>query len=107
MIAKTASEIYNDLPITADDLDRYNRRDRLGDADWLESATSRCDKLINFYRERGRIFDFEETVKMYESITVDDAVQKSRGYFDGQMSIVSQGKDFDANLGKIWHDNFK
>ena len=107
LIAKTASEIYNDLPITADDLDRYNRKDRLGDADWLESATSRCDKLINFYRERGRIFDFEETVKMYESITVDDVVQKSRGYFDGAMSIVTQGADFDADLQQIWKFNFK
>lgn len=106
LIAQTASKIYNNLSITAQDLDRYNRKDCLNDADWLESAPRRCDKLISFYRDRGRIFDFYETVKMYDNINVQDVLKNSRGYFDGPMSIVTQGADFDANLQKIWHDNF-
>ena len=107
LIAQTAYRIYTDLPITAQDLDRYNRKDRLGDADWLESATRRCDKLISFYRDYGRIYDFYDTVQMMDRISVADVLQNSRGYFDGAMSIITQGTDFDSDLQQIWQDNFK
>ena len=107
LIAQTAYKIYTDLPITAQDLDRYNRKDRLGDADWLESATRRCDKLINFYRDYGRIYDFYDTIQMMDKISVADVLQNSRGYFDGAMSIITQGTDFDSNLQQVWQDNFK
>ena len=107
LIAKTAYKVYNKFSMTTDDLDRYQRKDYLGDADWLESSTRRCDKLISFYRTYGRIYDFYDTVKMFGNITVDDVFKNSRGYFDGQMSIITQGADFDADLKQVWIDNFR
>ena len=107
LIAQNAYRIYTAPNITADDLDRYNRKDALGDADWLESATRRCDKLIGFYRNHGIIYDFAWANRQFDRISVSDVVENSRGYFAGPMSIVTQGSDFDADLRAIWDENFK
>ena len=44
---------------------------------------------------------------MMDRISVADVLQNSRGYFDGAMSIITQGTDFDSDLQQIWQDNFK
>ena len=107
LIAKHAYQSYANLDITADDLDRYTRKDRLSDADWLESATNRCDTLINEYVMYGQLYDFYDIVRLYDSVTVNDVHKYTRGYFDGPMSILTQGADFDGDLKQIWIDNFK
>jgi hypothetical protein len=43
---------------------------------------------------------------MFGNITVDDVFKNSRGYFDGPMSIITQGADFDTDLKQVWVDNF-
>ena len=107
LIAKNAYDIYNNLGITAEDLDRYNRKDRLGTADWLESATSRCDTLSAEYIDYGLLYDYQETIRLYNSVTTADVRKYSRGYFDGAMSILTQGADYDADLRAVWDENFK
>ena len=107
LIAKNAYKIYTENTITDDDLDRFNRRNRLGDADWLESAGQRCDKLIGFYHDYGRVYDFYDTVQLSQSIRRDDVIKNSRGYFDGAMSIITQGADFNTDLKSVWDENFK
>ncbi len=106
LIAQKASEIYSAPKITEADLDRYNRKDALADADWLESATRRCDKLIAHYRDYGRIFDFYEMFKLFTQLTPSDVVKNTRGYFDGPISIITQGADFDCDLKSVWDENF-
>ncbi len=106
LVAQNAYKIYMHNPITHDALDRYARRGRLHDADWLESATTRCDKLIAHYRGYGTLYDFYNVIKMSDSATVDDVIKYSRGYFDGPMSIITQGADYNADLKKIWDENF-
>lgn len=107
LIAKNAYDIYNNLDITAEDLDRYNRIDELGDANWLESSSARCDSLISEYKQYGVLYDFYEAVRLYEGMTPTDVYRYSRGYFDGQMSILTQGADYDADLKAVWDENFK
>ena len=107
LIAKNAYDVYNNLDITADDLDRYNRKDKLSDADWLESATNRCDTLIHEYATYGCLYDFYDVVRQYDSVTPSDVVKYTRGYFDGPISIMTQGADFDGDLKQVWIDNFK
>ena len=107
LIAKSAHEIYNNMGITAEDLDRYNRKDKLSDANWLESSTDRCDVLISDYITYGCLYDFYSDIQQRESVTVDDVYKDSRGYFDGDMSIVTQGANYDADLKTIWDENFK
>jgi len=107
LIAKNAYKIYTEKTITDDDLKRFVCKNRFGDANWLESSTERCDHLIGFYRDYGRVYDFYEDVKMSESIRRDDVIKYSRGYFDGPMSIITFGPEFDADLAAIWHENFK
>ena len=107
LVAKNAFRIYNENKITADDLDRFNRQNKLKQADFLESANRRCNILIGFYRDYGRLYDFYENVKLSESVTVEDVIKYSRGYFDGPVSIVTQGADFDTDLGAVWAENFK
>ncbi|MBR5153830.1 MAG: insulinase family protein [Alphaproteobacteria bacterium] len=107
LIAQNAYRIYNTPDITSDDLDRYNRKDALGDADWLESSTRRCDKLMGFYRTHGRIYDFYWANSQFNKITVADTIENSRGYFSGPMSIITQGADFEADLRAIWDENLK
>lgn len=107
LTAKTVCRVYNDCPFSDSDLDRFVRRGRLTQADWLESASSRCDRLIKTYRKYGRLYDFYGGKEMSESIRRDDVVQQSRGYFDGPMSIITYGANFDADLKQVWQDNFK
>ncbi|MDR1338095.1 MAG: insulinase family protein [Rickettsiales bacterium] len=107
LVARTAYKVYNDNEITADDLERFNRKNKLADADWMESAGRRCDKLISFYHNHGCLYDFYDTVRMSESITRDDVIENSRGYFAGPMSIITQGVDFDSDMKAVWEENFK
>jgi len=107
LIARTAHRVYNDSPITDDVLTRFRNINKLGRADFLESAGRRCDTLLTDYRFFGRLHDFYGTVKMSDSITCADVIENSRGYFDGPMSILTQGAEFDADLSAIWHENFK
>ncbi|MDR0726789.1 MAG: insulinase family protein [Rickettsiales bacterium] len=107
LIASEAYKVYSQNSITDQDLERFELKDRLDDADWLESAGRRCDKLLNFYHNHGRVYDFFDTVQLSNSVTAKDVVEHSRGYFDGDMSIMTQGADFDLDLKKIWEDNFK
>ena len=107
LIAKNAHKIYTQNTITDDDLRRINCRNRLSRADWMESATSRCDKLISFWRFSGRLFDLDADTRMSESVRRDDVIENVRGSFDGPMSIVTQGADFNVDLAAVWRDNFK
>ncbi|MDR0319683.1 MAG: insulinase family protein [Rickettsiales bacterium] len=107
LIAKNSRRIYTENKISDDDLSRYNSRDRLLGADFLESAGRRCGRLIDFYRDFGIVYDYYEEIRLSESIKPKDVIENSRGYFDGAMSIITQGADFDADLKQIWEDNFK
>ena len=80
---------------------------RLGDAEFLEKSESRCEMLDMFYRTYGTVYDFYSAIEMTKSITPADVVKYTRGYFDGPMSILTQGADFDGDLKQIWIDNFK
>ena len=107
LIAQTAYRVYNEHPIDQNELDKMFNLGRLGDADFLESSTSRCDQFNFFYRWYGRVYDFYESVKQKKSITPEDVIKYTNGYFDGPMSIITQGADFDCDLRQIWIDNFK
>lgn len=107
LIAKTAHRVYTENPITDDDLIRFTHKNKLGNADWLESASQRMATLIGFYADYDRLYDFYESNRMVDSIRRDDVIKNSRGYFDGAMSIITQGAAFSADLADIWHENFK
>ena len=107
LIAKTAYRVYNEHPLDEQELEKVFNLSRLADADFLENSTERCDKLNFFYRFYGHLYDFYENVKQKKSITPEDIIKYTHGYFDGDMSIITQGADFDADLKQIWIDNFK
>ena len=107
LMAKTAYDVYATNPITQTELDRMYSLGRLGDAEFLEKSESRCEMLDMFYRTYGTVYDFYSAIEMTKSITPADVVKYTRGYFDGPMSILTQGADFDGDLKQIWIDNFK
>ena len=107
LIAKNAYRIYTENKITDDDIDKMKRSAKLGRADFIESSGQRCGRLIGFYRDYGRLYDFYKLTKLYDSATADDVIKYSRGYFDGPISILTQGADFDTDLGAVWRENFK
>lgn len=107
LMAQTASRVYNENPISQEELDKMFNLGRLGDADFLESSIGRNDELTGFYRFYNCLYDFNESVNMRKSITPEDVVKYTRGIFDGPMSIITYGANFDADLKKIWDDNFK
>ncbi len=107
LMAKTAYHVYTDNPITQTELDRMYNLGRLADAEFLEKSATRCDMLDIFYRTYNTIYDFYGTIEMSKSIRTADVVKYTRGYFDGPMSILTQGADFDGDLKQIWIDNFR
>ncbi len=107
LIAKTAYRVYNDNKITDAILAQYYNRHKLTEADFLESATNRRDVLIGHYCDFGRIYDFKAFCEMDRTITVDEVVAASRGFFNDPMSIITFGPEHNADLRKVWIDNFK
>lgn len=107
LMAKTMARVYNENLVTQAELEKMFNLSRLKDADFLESSKSRNDELNGFYRFYNCLYDFNESVNMRKSITPADVVKYTRGIFDGPMSIITYGANFDADLKKIWDDNFK
>jgi len=74
----------------------------------VESATRRCDVLIGHYGDFGKLYDLEMVQNFDKSITADEVIKCSNGFFDGQMSIMTFGAEYgNIDLRKIWIDNFK
>ena len=108
LIAQTAYRVYNKDKITAQILERFLNRHKLSDADFLESATHRCDVLVSNWIDYKKIYDFYQMQEYDKSISVDDVITASKGFFDGPMSIMTFGAQYgDIDLRKIWTDNFK
>ena len=107
LIAQTAYRVYNKDKITSQILERFLNIHKLSDADFLESATRRCDVLVSNWLDFGKVYDFYEMQEMDKSITVDDVISASTGFFNGPMSIMTFGAEYNSDLRKIWIDNFK
>lgn len=107
LMAQTAYRVYSGNLITQAELDRMYNLGRLADAEFLEKSAARCDMLDIFYRTYERLYDFYDAIEMTKSITPEDVYKYTRGYFDGPISILTQGADFDGDLKQIWIDNFK
>lgn len=108
LIAKTAYRVYKHDTITKPVLERFYNIHKLVDADFLESATNRCDVLISHYGDFGKLYDFKQIQEFDKSITVDEVIAASNGFFAGPMSIMTFGAEYgDIDLRKIWIDNFK
>jgi predicted Zn-dependent peptidase len=107
LIAQTSYRVYNKDTITPPVLERFLNIHKLSDADFLESATNRRDVLISHWLDFGKIYDFYKMQELDKSITVDDVMSASVGFFDGPMSIMTFGAEYNSDLRKIWIDNFK
>jgi len=107
LIAQTSYRIYNRDKINDAVIQRFLNRQKLSDADFLESATRRCDILINHWVDFGRLYDFNKMVEMDCDINADEVIAASNGFFDGPISIMTFGTEYNADLRKVWIDNFK
>lgn len=107
LTAKNAYKMYNESVVTAEVLDRFTNSNRLDHANFMESASKRCEQLVDFYAMYEKIYDFDEVIRLSSSVTPEDVIKYSRGMFDGPMSIITQGQKFDGDLKQIWYDNFK
>lgn len=106
LMAQTARGACTTKPITDEFLSRLQNRYRLGDAMWLESPLRRRDRLMTEWYGYGTLYDYHDIVRQSNSITAADVKKYTRGYFDGPISIVSTGANFDADVMDIWHKNF-
>lgn len=107
LMAQTAHKAMTTNQITDEFLKRYNNSCRLGDAMWLESPERRCKRIIsNYMNYNGQLHDYYGIIKMAEGITANDVIENTRGYFDGPVSIISGGADYNADVLKIWNENF-
>ena len=105
VIAQTCDRVYNKNHITSEFLTRLVNRFRLGDADFLESNERRAEKLIYGYVKFGELYDFDSVIKMSESMTVDDVIKYSRGYFDRPVSIITTGANHNVDVMSVWQEN--
>ena len=107
LIAQTAYRIHNHDKITDEIIERYANVHKLGNADFLESATRRCDILVSNWVDFGMLYDYNQIEEINKSITADDVIRAAKKFFDGPMSIMTFGAEYNADLRKIWTDNFK
>ncbi len=107
LMAQTAYRIYNIDKITQPVIDRFRNIHRLMDADFLESAVRRCDVLIGHWVDFGKLYDYDNMIKIDKEITADEVINSATGFFDGTMSIMTFGAEHNMDTEKIWKDNFK
>ena len=107
LVAKNIYRLYSEPVVTTEILDRFIKSERLGHADFLESASKRSDRLVGFFKTYDKLYDYYEVIRLISLITPQEVFDYSRGMFDGEMSILTQGPDFDGDLKQIWIDNFK
>nr|MBQ0091409.1 insulinase family protein [Candidatus Enterousia merdequi] len=107
LMAKTAYRVYTENPITSEDIIRFKNADKLRDAMFLESAERRNSQISGFLRDFNQVYNFYADKQSIDNIKLEDVIKYSRGYFDGPMSIITQGADFNVDLKQIWIDNFK
>lgn len=105
LMARTTHNAFATKTITDEFLNRYNNRCRLGDAMFLESPMRRRDRLVKEWLDYGTLYDFNELVRLANSITPQDVIAHSRGLFEQPISIISTGADYDADVMKIWRQN--
>lgn len=107
LFAKTAYRVYTKNLPTADYLHKYTNELQLSRANFLESNSNRCDRLVLDWVHFNRLNDFYEQCRIMDSVTVKDVFKYTRGYFDGPISIITHGPKFNANVKQIWKENFK
>ncbi|MBN1325214.1 MAG: insulinase family protein [Alphaproteobacteria bacterium] len=107
LCANASVEILNNKLITQEELTIDKTIRLLGNADFLESADKRSNRLLNFYRKYGKLYDFYDVVKMGQSTTLDDVYENAKDYFKNPVGILTQGPEFNIDLKAIWEDNFK
>lgn len=105
LMAKTVNDVYTKEHITADFLRMNNKIAKLGDADFLESNEKRASRLVSRYLDLGILYDYDNIIKMSNDITPEDVIRYSRGYFDGPVSIFTNGADYNIDLMKVWNEN--
>jgi predicted Zn-dependent peptidase len=108
LAAKTSADMMLRNQYNETEHEQQRQRSRLSDADWIESQTRRNDRCVDFYQDYGMLYNRDEYYKMRESITVADVIENTRDFFDGTISVITQGADVDPEkLRQIWIDNFK
>ncbi|MBR4806291.1 MAG: insulinase family protein, partial [Alphaproteobacteria bacterium] len=107
LIAQTCHNVYADNLPTEEKLAQYRNQSKLGRADFLERNTRRCDRLVADWSCYGVLSDVYHQWELSDAVNVADVEKYTRGYFDSQMSIITHGQKFDADLEQIWKDNFK
>lgn len=106
LMAQTCRDVYKNDFLTDDWLARCNRSFQLADADFLDSAENRCDKLLGEYCLTGTLDDFYKRVEMCRTMTAYDVRQLTADFWKSPISITTCGSKFDANLVEIWNNNF-
>ena len=107
LMAQAAYRVHNIDKITQPVIDRFRNIHRLADADFLESALRRRDVLIGHWVDFGKLYDYDNMIKIDKEITADEVINSATGFFDGTMSIMTFGAEHNVDTEKIWKDNFK
>ncbi|MCQ2562861.1 MAG: insulinase family protein [Alphaproteobacteria bacterium] len=107
LISKTYYDTLFVNQITNKDIEMFNNLKKLGTATFLESSSQRSDVLLSYYKNHNRLYDFDEDMKISNSIMAKDVIEKINNLYDGEMSIITQGKEHDLDLKQIWVENFK
>ena len=108
LAAQVSADMMFRNPYSAAELEQRNQRAKLGDADFLESAGERKNKLIDFYLDYGQLFDYYESLELSDKITVAAVIENARDMFNARVSVITQGADVDAEaLRRTWLENFK
>ncbi len=108
LMARTMRDIHDGkIQITDEYIARQNARARLNDADWLSSNERRCDTIIDYYFEHGKIYDYYKDVERARTTTAKDVMNFARHFFDRPASFVTHGPDYDLKmLRNTWDQNF-
>ncbi len=105
-IACECASAQQNPEITDDDVARLRMLMKLQFADIMESASKRCEKLLEHWHQYGELYDLVGEMQISGKIAAPDITNAAKNFFTKPVSILTRGPDANSDLQQIWNDNF-
>ena len=105
VLSEELTKIASDKPATQEELDRAMKRIEVSGAMDQGSVTGRMSSNASVYNLREEIRTHDETIKLFQEVTLDDITAAAKRLFSTKPSLVSVGPDsfptLENNLQKL------
>ncbi len=106
-IATVCYDVINTHPVTTKELEIAKNVIKFQSACIIDSIDKSCDLYSKYVLHYNSVFNIEQETQILNKIQLSDINNIAKQFFNTNVSIVSQGPDFDCDVMKIWREFFQ